>query len=91
MKSPIRIREFAFIVYPATHRDRARAFYEDVLGLSRSTSIQEGDRFWIEYEIGPHTLGIGNEPSHLANLAALREALECAGGATRWSHCLRWK
>jgi len=25
-------------------------------------SIQAGDQFYVEYELGPHTLGIGNEP-----------------------------
>ena len=56
------IVEFAFVAYPATNRERARAFYEEVLGLSPGLSIENGDEFWVEYEVGPHTLGIGNEP-----------------------------
>ena len=62
MASPIKISEFAFIVYPATNLARSRAFYEGVLGLKCATSISEGDQFWMEFEVGPHTLGIGNEP-----------------------------
>lgn len=62
MTSPMRIVEFASIVYPATDLARSRAFYEDVLGLISTTCVNDGDQFWVEYEIGPHTLGIGNEP-----------------------------
>ena len=58
----MRIVEFASIVYPATDLARSRAFYEDVLGLISTTCVNDGDQFWVEYEIGPHTLGIGNEP-----------------------------
>jgi catechol 2,3-dioxygenase-like lactoylglutathione lyase family enzyme len=58
----MRIVEFAFIVYPATDPARSRAFYEDILGLAPATAFNDDGQFWIEYEIGPHTLGIGNEP-----------------------------
>jgi catechol 2,3-dioxygenase-like lactoylglutathione lyase family enzyme len=58
----MRIVEFAFIVYPATDLARSRAFYEGVLGLTSATSINVANGFWVEYEIGPHTLAIGNEP-----------------------------
>ncbi len=58
----LRISEFAFIIYPAIDLSRSRAFYEEVLGLESSMFMQEGDQFYVEYEIGPHTLGIGNEP-----------------------------
>jgi hypothetical protein len=49
-------------VYPATDLARSRAFYEGLLGLTSATSVNVGDGFWVEYEIGPHTLAIGNEP-----------------------------
>jgi catechol 2,3-dioxygenase-like lactoylglutathione lyase family enzyme len=58
----MRIVEFAFIVDPATDLTRSRAFFEGVLGLTPGTSMTEGEQFWVEYEIGPHPLGIGNEP-----------------------------
>jgi catechol 2,3-dioxygenase-like lactoylglutathione lyase family enzyme len=58
----MRIVEFAFVAYPATDLARSRAFYEGVLGLEPGMTMDEGGQFWVEYEIGPHTLGIGNEP-----------------------------
>lgn len=58
----MRIAEFAFIVYPSTDQVRSRAFYEGILGLTPATSLALPDGFWIEYEIGPHTLAVGKEP-----------------------------
>ncbi len=58
----MKIVEFAFVVYPSTNLARSRAFYEDVLGLTHTTFVDQDGQFWVEYEIGPHTLGIGNEP-----------------------------
>ena len=57
----MKILEFAFIIYPATNLAQSRGFYEGILGLTPA-SVTDGDEFYIEYEIGPHTLGIGNEP-----------------------------
>jgi catechol 2,3-dioxygenase-like lactoylglutathione lyase family enzyme len=62
MASRIKILEFSFVAYPATDMTRSRAFYEDVLGLTSVSSSTEGDGFWVEYEMGPHTLAIGNRP-----------------------------
>jgi predicted enzyme related to lactoylglutathione lyase len=58
----MKIVEFAFVVYPSTDLARSRAFYEGVLGLTSTSFAERGDQFWVEYEVGPHTLGIGNEP-----------------------------
>jgi predicted enzyme related to lactoylglutathione lyase len=58
----MKIVEFAFIVYPSTSSARSRAFYENVIGLTSRTLVERGGQFWIEYEVGPHTLGLGNEP-----------------------------
>ena len=58
----MKISEFAFVVYPSTDRERSKGFYEGVLGLSPSMSLDIPGGFWIEYEIGPHTLAIGKEP-----------------------------
>lgn len=58
----MRIAEFAFVVYPATDLARSRAFYEGVLGLAPAMSLDIPGGFWVEYEIGPHTLAIGKEP-----------------------------
>jgi predicted enzyme related to lactoylglutathione lyase len=56
------ITSFAFVVYPVTDLARSRAFYEGVLGLTSALSICDGAQFYLEYEIGPHTLGLSNEP-----------------------------
>lgn len=55
----MKITEIAFSAYPVADLAHAREFYEGVLGLvpSPTTSPQ-----WIEYEIGPHALGIGSAP-----------------------------
>jgi predicted enzyme related to lactoylglutathione lyase len=58
----MKILEFAFVAYPATNLEASRSFYEGVLGLRCSTSTINGHEFWIEYDVGAHTLGIGNEP-----------------------------
>jgi catechol 2,3-dioxygenase-like lactoylglutathione lyase family enzyme len=58
----MRIVDFSFVVYPATDLARSRAFYEGVLGLTSASSCEDTNGFWVEYEIGPHTLAIGNRP-----------------------------
>ncbi|MBV8815434.1 MAG: VOC family protein [Verrucomicrobia bacterium] len=56
----MKIVEVAFIGYPVTEPPRARDFYERVLGLSPSRVFGEGDRAWIEYDLGPVTFAISN-------------------------------
>lgn len=58
--SPIRVLEFAFTGYPVTDLARARAFYEDVLGLKTGMIWEDADHGWIEYDLGGHTLAINN-------------------------------
>ena len=53
----IRYSDVAFTAYAVTDLERARAFYEGVLGL-RPTLLKEGMP-WVEYAVGPATLGIG--------------------------------
>ena len=55
----IHVTEIAFSAYPVTDLARARAFYEGVLGLQPTLMANPQ---WVEYEIGPHTLGIGCAP-----------------------------
>jgi predicted enzyme related to lactoylglutathione lyase len=56
----VKIVEIAFVGYPVTDLQRARKFYEEVLGL-KVTHIFGNDEFaWVEYDIGPGTLAIGN-------------------------------
>ena len=58
----MKIVGFAFIIYPAADFARSRAFYEGVLRLQSTTSLDLPDGFWVEYEVDPHTLAIGKEP-----------------------------
>lgn len=58
----MKVIEFAFIVYPATDLARSRAFYEHILGLKPGLMLDVPDGFWVEYEVGPHTLAVGKEP-----------------------------
>ena len=58
----MKITEFAFIAYPVTDMPRARAFYEGVLGLTRTANFNDMEASWVEYEVGPYTLGLGCNP-----------------------------
>jgi predicted enzyme related to lactoylglutathione lyase len=49
------ITSIAFIVYPVSSMERARAFYEHVLGLHKTYDYQN---IWIEYDVGASTFAI---------------------------------
>lgn len=56
----MKITEIAFSTYPVTDMTRARAFYEGVLGLKATMDMDMGESgHWVEYDIGPGTLGLG--------------------------------
>jgi predicted enzyme related to lactoylglutathione lyase len=59
----MKIVEIAFTGYPVTDMRRARAFYEDVLKLESTRTFENGDRHWIEYDLGPSTFAISNMSS----------------------------
>ena len=48
------IQSIAFFVYPVADMQRARDFYERVLGLKAETIFDE----WIEYDLGGTTFAI---------------------------------
>lgn len=56
----IHVTAIAFTGYPVTDLARARSFYETLLGLKPATIFGEGDKSWIEYDIGSGTLAITN-------------------------------
>ena len=56
----IKVKEIAYTCYPVTNVGRARKFYEQLLGLTPGTTWQDGDKAWVEYDIGPATLAISN-------------------------------
>ena len=56
----MKIVEIAFSGYPVTDLKRARRFYEGALGLKPARTFGDETTGWIEYDIGPGTLSIGN-------------------------------
>jgi predicted enzyme related to lactoylglutathione lyase len=56
----MKITEIAFIGYPVTDLKRAREFYESVLELKPAKVFGDEKAAWVEYDIGPNTLAIGN-------------------------------
>jgi predicted enzyme related to lactoylglutathione lyase len=56
----MKIVEIAFTCYPVTDLRRARGFYEGVLRLKESRFFGSGEQGFVEYDIGPTTLAIGN-------------------------------
>jgi predicted enzyme related to lactoylglutathione lyase len=48
---------FAFIAYSVRDVAKARAFYRDVVGLTPATEFED---FWVEFDVGGTTFGIGN-------------------------------
>ncbi len=51
------ISGIAFTMYPVTDIARAVAFYRDGLGLTKSGLEVE---YWVEFEAGGSTFGVGN-------------------------------
>lgn len=56
----INVTAIAFTGYPVTDMPRARAFYEQVLGLKSSVVFEHEGRHWIEYDLGAGTLAVTN-------------------------------
>jgi predicted enzyme related to lactoylglutathione lyase len=50
--------KIGFVGIPVTDIERARRFYENVLGLKVSEQMMGGK--WIEYSVGPDVLAIAN-------------------------------
>jgi predicted enzyme related to lactoylglutathione lyase len=56
----MKVIEIAFTGYPVTDMQRARTFYEGVLKLEPTRTFENGDRHWIEYDLGTSTFAISN-------------------------------
>jgi predicted enzyme related to lactoylglutathione lyase len=54
----MKIKGIGFVATPVTDIERARDFYEDILGLKVSDEMMGGK--WIEYAVGDETLAIAN-------------------------------
>jgi predicted enzyme related to lactoylglutathione lyase len=53
--------EVAFIAIAVSDKERARKFYQETLELKPATTAMDGA--WIEYELGPVTIGVGSHPA----------------------------
>ena len=57
----IGVKEIVFVGYPVTDLERARDFYERILGLNCTMDHPIDDKVrWIEYDVGTSTLAISN-------------------------------
>ena len=45
------LKKVAFTMYPITDVPRARIFYEETLGLKIGRHGNQGDKWWIEYDL----------------------------------------
>ena len=54
----MKIEALAFVGIPVTDINRAREFYEGVLGLQVAETMADGN--WIEYSLGNNTLAIAS-------------------------------
>ena len=54
----LQVQSLAFVGIPVTDMQRARAFYEGVLGLRVSEEMMDGK--WVEYDLGNNTLAIAS-------------------------------
>jgi predicted enzyme related to lactoylglutathione lyase len=54
----MKVKAIGFVGIPVTDLERAREFYEGVLGLKVSDEMMDGK--WIEYSLGDDTLAIAN-------------------------------
>ena len=55
------IKEVAFVAVAVSDKEQARTFYQETLEL-RPTQTQM-DGAWVEYDLGPTTIGLGCDPS----------------------------
>jgi predicted enzyme related to lactoylglutathione lyase len=55
------IKEVAFIAIAVSDAERARKFYQETLELKPSTTAMGGA--WVEYDLGPTTIGVGCHPN----------------------------
>ncbi|MGO4221883.1 VOC family protein [Lysobacter sp. TAF61] len=45
------LKKVAFTMYPVSDVARARDFYENALGLTAGSVGNQGDQYWVEYDL----------------------------------------
>jgi predicted enzyme related to lactoylglutathione lyase len=51
------IKEVAFVAVAVSDKERARKFYQETLELKPARTQMDGA--WVEYDLGPTTIGVG--------------------------------
>lgn len=65
------IHKVAFTMYPVVDVKRARAFYEETLGLAPGLAGGQGDMYWVEYDLpGGGCLALTNATGDAPSAAA---------------------
>lgn len=72
----MKIAEIAFTCYPVTNVDRARSFYEGLLGLTATMDHKMDGGHWVECDIWAGTLAIGVAPGMEPSQNGCSAALE---------------
>ncbi|KAF5407196.1 MAG: hypothetical protein Udaeo2_27180 [Candidatus Udaeobacter sp.] len=55
------IKEVAFVAVAVSDKERARKFYQETLELKPARTQLDGA--WVEYDLGPTTIGVGCHPA----------------------------
>src|SRR5438876_11206627 len=53
--------EVAFVAIAVSDKERARKFYQETLELTPTRTQMDGA--WVEYDLGPTTIGVGSHPA----------------------------
>ena len=53
--------EVAFVAVAVSDKERARKFYQETLELKPARTQMDGA--WVEYDLGPTTIGVGCHPA----------------------------
>ena len=53
--------EVAFVAIAVSDKERARKFYQETLELKPTSTQMDGG--WVEYDLGPTTIGVGCHPA----------------------------
>lgn len=72
----LKVIELAFCCYAVTDMERARAFYEGVIGLKPTSIAEYPESEWVEYGFGPYVLAIGSAPGWKPSPDGCSAALE---------------
>ena len=66
--------EVAFIAIAVSDKEQARKFYQETLELKPTTVQMDGA--WVEYDLGPTTIGVGCHPAWKPSRAGTTVAFE---------------